>query len=150
MLKKMKYLIILILALFMLSCGSKKVVTQYKEVQKIDTIYKTVTKNVIKAFRDTINIESPCDSNGILKPFKHVIHTQKAKIILSNENGKINLKINLDSIVDARVNEFKSNYKVDTQIKEVLKVRYKIPIWAFISVAINGLLIFIIAKTRFS
>jgi len=130
---------ILILLLFT-SCTAKKIVTQTKEVIVNDTIILTKDRIVTKAVNDTILIESPCDSLGILKPFKQRLKTAQGQITIQSKNNVIEATINLDSIVQSIEKRYESK-TVDTKEKsDTLKIKYKTPIWLVLSLVFSVLL----------
>ena len=86
------------------------------EVKSTDTIYKTEIVKVSEPVFNEVFIESPCDSLGNLKPINIVTHTPKAKVVLKSVKNNLKLEVNIDSIVDSRVNEFKSSHKSEKQI----------------------------------
>lgn len=137
-------------AFFFNSCGTKKTITKYRDKIVHDTIIKNVTKMVTKQIKDTITIEEPCDSLGNLKDFERIIKNDKAKVKVSNNKGKLQVEVNIDSLVNSRVEQFKSNYKVDTLIKEKEVVRNRIPFWIWITLGISLILNAIFIKKEFT
>ena len=137
-------------AFFFNSCGTKRVVTEYRDKIVHDTIIKNVTKMVTKQIKDTITIEEPCDSLGNLKDFERIIKNDKAKVKVSNNKGKLQVEVNIDSLVNSRVEQFKSNYKADTIIKEKEVVRNRIPFWIWITLGISLILNAIFIKKEFT
>jgi len=107
----MKKIIYIAVIALLFSCGSKKVITEFKEVIVKDTITEFKDRIVTKAIRDTLFVEDPCDSLGILKNFKQTINTGSAKVVLENKNGNIQATVNIDSLVNERVEKYKSNFK---------------------------------------
>lgn len=139
----LKYSIVILL--LFTSCTSKKIVTQTKEVVVNDTIILTKDRIVTKAVNDTILIDSPCDSLGILKPFKERLKTTQGEITIQSKNNVLEATINLDSIVQSIEKRYESK-TVDTKEKsDTLKVKYKTPLWLVLSlvfsVIINVLLL---------
>lgn len=137
-------------AFFFNSCGTKKTITEYRDKIVHDTIIKNVTKMVTKQIKDTITIEEPCDSLGNLKDFERIIKNEKAKVKVSNNKGKLQVEVNIDSLVNSRVEQFKSNYKSDTLIKEKEVVRNRIPFWIWITLSISLILNAIFIKKEFT
>ena len=131
----LKYSIIILL--LFTSCTAKKIVTQTKEVIVNDTIILTKDRIVTKAVNDTILIESPCDSLGILKPFKQRLKTAQGQITIQSKNNVIEATINLDSIVQSIEKRYESK-TVDTKEKsDTLKVKYKTPLWLVLSLVFS-------------
>ena len=144
-----KIIIIIILVLFAYSCASKKVVTEFKEVVKLDSIYIVKDRFITQKVTDTLIVENPCDTvTGVLKDFEKEISTNNAKVTLKSVKGSIQVSVNIDSIVSSKITEFKQNYKSDVQIKEVEIIRYKTPLWLWMLVGIEGLIIFLLLKLK--
>ena len=134
----LKYSIVILL--LFTSCTAKKIVTQTKEVIVNDTIILTKDRIVTKAVNDTILIESPCDSLGILKPFKERLKTAQGEITIQSKNNVLEATINLDSIVQSIEKRYESK-TVDTKEKSnTLKVKYKTPLWLVLSLVFSVLL----------
>jgi 16S rRNA C967 or C1407 C5-methylase (RsmB/RsmF family) len=134
----LKYSIVILL--LFTSCTAKKIVTQTKEVVVNDTIILTKDRIVTKAVNDTILIDSPCDSLGILKPFKERLKTAQGEITIQSKNNVLQATINLDSIVQSIQKRYESK-TVDTKEKsDTLKVKYKTPLWLVLSLVFSVLL----------
>ena len=139
----LKYSIVILL-LFS-SCTAKKIITQTKEVIVNDTIILTKDRIVTKAVNDTILIESPCDSTGILKPFRERLKTTQGTITIKSNKNVIEANINLDSIVQSIEKRYESK-TIDVKEKsDTLKVKYRTPVWLVLSlifsVVVNLLLL---------
>jgi len=139
----LKYSIVILL-LFS-SCTAKKIITQTKEVIVNDTIILTKDRIITKAVNDTILIESPCDSTGILKPFRERLNTTQGTITIKSNNNVIEANINLDSIVQSIEKRYESK-TIDVKEKsDTLKVKYRTPVWLVLSlifsVVVNLLLL---------
>ncbi len=142
----MKKLIILLLILS--SCKVKETTVEYKDKIVRDTVYKNVTKTILKPIRDTLLIEEPCDTNGVLKPFKTTLKNEKATIVIENIKGNIKATVDIDSILQVKEQEYKSKYKSKVEIKEVEIVKYKVPFYHWLIHIICGLVIFLLLKLR--
>ena len=110
-------LVLLISSLFY-SCKSRKVIS---EITKTDTIYKSEIIKITPAQLNTIKIESVCDSLGRLKSFNYTFTNGSVKTVLKTIKDTLYLESNVDSIVNSKVNEYKSSITKDKQviIKEV-------------------------------
>ena len=145
-----KIIIIIILGLFAYSCASKKVVTEFKEVVKLDSIYIVKDRFITQKVTDTLVVENPCDTiTGKLKDFSKEIRTNNAKIKLSSVKGTIQVSVNIDSIVNSRITEFKQNYKIEKEIKEVKITKYKTPLYLWMLIIIEGLIIFLLIRFKY-
>ena len=145
----MKKLIILLLLFFFTSCISKKLVTEYKERIKVDTIYKTKTIKEVQAFRDTLTIENPCDTiTGNLKPFKQFISTKQGKVSIQGKNNVITAEIDLNGYKEVLEETYKTKY--DSFIKNYNKevIKYRTPFWVWIYIVSSALIIFLLLKIR--
>ena len=123
------------------SCKPSKVTTIVSEKIRIDTIrdYKVITK--YNAIHDTLTIENPCDSLGILTTFYSKITLPQGKVIIRSYKGKIQATINIDSI--ASVYEKKYRYKETSNVTNSSNIVTKtvIPSWAIITILIESLII---------
>ena len=136
---------LLILLLFF-GCASKKTVTEIKEVVKRDSIFITNDRYITKQINDTITIKAPCDSLGRLKDFDRVIKSNSVKVGLKSIKGNIQATINIDSLVNSRISEFKQNYQSKTEIKIKEVVRYKTPLWLILLAICEGLVIVLLLR----
>ena len=139
---------IFLLLFFFVGCVAKRTTIEYKERVVKDTIYTETIKTVFKDVKETLYIDSPCDSVGILKPFEKTIITPKATIKLYSEKGSIKVDVNIDSIVDLRISEFQKNYKREIQTKEVEIIRYRYPMWLVLTAIISTLLCLLLLKSK--
>jgi len=139
---------IFLLLFFFISCVAKKSTIEYKERIIKDTIYKELIKTVFKPVKEVLYVDSPCDSLGVLKPFEKIVITPKARVKLFSEKGSIKVEVNIDSIIDLREKEFKSNYQSIKEQKSVDVVRYKYPIWMIITLLISVLLNVLLLKNK--
>lgn len=145
---KTKIYYIILLIFFFSSCGSKKTFTEYKERVIKDTIYKSVTKTVLKSIKDTLLIEQPCDSLGGLKPFKTTLKNEKASIIIENVKGDIKATVNIDSILNVKEEYYRSKYKSKIEYKEKIIVKYKTPFWIWVYIVLSALVIFLLFRFK--
>ena len=140
-----KIALILLITVSISSCTSKKKIVEYRDRIQKDTITLFKDRVISKPVKEIVTIEEPCDSTGILKDFSRTIKTEKAKVVVSNNAGKLEVKVDIDSIVDTRVSEFKKSYKKDIQIKEKEVIKFRIPFWVWIIISLSiGLNVFLI------
>ena len=144
----MKKIILLVLIGIFYNCRSKKVVTEFKEVVKRDSIYIIKDRYITKSINDTIVIDKACDSLGNLKSFDRVIKTNNLKISLKSVKGTIQATVNVDSIVNSKIQEFKQNYQTKTEIKEVEIIRYRTPFYHWLIHVLCALVIFLLLRIR--
>lgn len=100
--------------LFLGSCKSTHI--QQSEI-KHDSIFvqKIITK--YDKLIDTIMIDNPCDSNGILLPFRERIKAQQGNVSIEAKNGKLRAVVHYYPMVSS------DNYRVD--YKYITKTVYK-------------------------
>ena len=143
----MKNKLLFIILIIFSGCVAKKTTTEFKEVVKRDSIYIIKDRFITQKVVDTLVVESPCDSiTGKLKDFEKEIRTPQAKITLRSVKGAIQVSVNIDSIVNSKVREFKLNYKAEKEIKEVETVIFRTPFWMWLVIIIEGLIIFLLLR----
>ena len=147
MIKRLFFFTVLFISL-LTSCVAKKTVTEYKEVVKMDSIYITNDRYITKQVNDTILIEQPCDTLGNLKDFDRQIHSGGVKVSLKSVNGNIKATVDIDSIVNSKITEFKQNYKSEVQIKEIVIVRNRVPLWVYTTILLQSLIILLLFKFK--
>lgn len=128
--------------IFIQSCKPQKSVIIEKEKIRVDTIrdYKIITK--FNAVYDTLIIENPCDSTGILNTFYSKITVPQGKIIIRSYKGNIQATINIDSIENVYRNMYASSLSTDKLISNKEKVTNIIPTWCILTIIFQGLIIF--------
>lgn len=125
------------------SCKAPQSVTVYKDVVKVDTVREIRTVTKFEAVHDTMTIDNPCDSTGILNTFYSKIKIPQGQVIIRTVRGKIQATVNIDSI--AQVYESKYRSKKDTNVTNISKIVTKnvIPKWAIWFMAVTSLLSFL-------
>lgn len=146
---KNKTITLVLLVFLASSCRSKKTITEFKEVVRIDTLEIIKEREIVKRFTDTLTIESPCDSLGNLKPFKQVISTTQGKVSIQSNNGNITAKIDLKEHINEKFNERKVSVKENNEIKKEVIIKYRIPLWIWLIIGLQSLVIFLLIKQRF-
>tara|TARA_R110000822_G_scaffold89740_6_gene207648 strand:+ start:1185 stop:1628 length:444 start_codon:yes stop_codon:yes gene_type:complete len=146
MIKRIFFFTLLFISLFY-SCVAKKTTTEYKEIIKRDSVYIIKNRFITQKVVDTLIVKQPCDViTGKLKEFEKEIRTNNAKVTLKSVKGNIQVSVNIDSIVSSKIQEFKLNYKTEKEIKEVEKIIYRTPLWVWLVILIESLIIFILVK----
>ena len=143
----LKYSIVFLL--LFTSCTAKKVITQTKEVIKNDTIIVTKDRYITKAVNDTIIIESPCDSLGVLKPFKERLKTAQGQITIQSKNNVLEATINLDSIVQSIEKRYESKTVDTVQKSDTLKIKYRTPVWLVLSLVFSVIINLLLLRFKF-
>ena len=133
-------LAILLLLLTIISCKTSKVETQ-KSIIKIDTFRTEKIVHIYNSVRDTLIIENPCDSLGLLTRFYSKITIPQGKIIIRSYKGTIKATIDIDSIKNVYEKQYQSKLKENEHITFERIVKEVIPTWAILTMLIQGLLI---------
>ena len=137
----MKNNILIIFALIIVaSCKPAKVVTISEKI-RIDTVRDYKLEIRYNAVHDTLLIENPCDSTGILNDFYSKITLPQGKIIIRSYKGKIQATVNIDSI--RSVYEKKYRYMETSDVKNSTKIVTKVtyPSWLVTAFILESLLI---------
>jgi hypothetical protein len=139
----------LLLLIITVSCRPTKTVTEYKEVIRVDTFKTTRTEKIFQAVHDTLTIDNPCDSSGILSTFYSKIKLPQGQVIIRSIRGKIEATVDIDSI--AQVYEDKYRNKSDSKVStnKVDTIRYMVPTWAIIVILIESAIIILYAYFKF-
>lgn len=146
----LKYLLGILSISLMFSCKPLQNVTTTKEIVRIDTVrdYKVITK--FNAIHDTLTIENPCDSSGILTSFYSRIRIPQGKVIVRSVRGKIQATVDIDSIESVYETKYKSLVrKSDTNTQKFVRTNV-IPKWAIWFMAISGVLSFLYIRDKVS
>lgn len=133
-------LAILLLLLTIISCKTSKVETQ-KSIIKIDTFRTEKIVHIYNSVKDTLIIENPCDSLGLLTRFYSKITIPQGKIIIRSYKGTIKATIDIDSIKNVYEKQYQSKLKENENITFERIVKEVIPTWAILTMLIQGLLI---------
>ena len=133
--------LLLFIILMAASCKPSKVVTVVSEKIRIDTIINEKVIVKFNAIHDTLTIENPCDSAGILTTFYSKITLPQGKIIIRSYRGKIQATVNIDSIrsVYEKKYRYMETSDVTNSSKIVTKVTY--PSWLVTAFILESLLI---------
>jgi hypothetical protein len=139
----------LFLFLGIISCKPSKVTTIVSEKIRIDTIlnYKVITK--YNAIHDTLTIENPCDSTGILTRFYSKITIPQGRIIIRSYKGSIKATIDIDSIKSIYEKQYQSRLKDSQHLTFERIVREVVPTWAILTIIIQGVLILVWVYFKF-
>ena len=141
-------LAILLLLLTIISCKTSKVETQ-KSIIKIDTFRTEKIVHIYNSVRDTLIIENPCDSLGLLTRFYSKITIPQGKIIIRSYKGTIKATIDIDSIKNVFEKQYQSKLKENENITFERIVKEVIPKWAILTMIIQGVLIFVWVYFKF-
>lgn len=142
--------LIFLLLIFAVSCKPAQTVTVYKDVVKTDTLrdIKTITK--FQAIHDTLTIENPCDSSGILTTFYSKIRVPQGKVVVRSLRGKIQAIVDIDSIESVYRDKYKSKLADSTYKSDKVIRTNEIPKWVIWFMAITGVLSFLYIREKVS
>ena len=137
----MKKLTFLFILSCIISCKPSKVTTIVSEKIRIDTIrdYKVITK--YNAIHDTLIIDNPCDSLGLLNTFYSKITLPQGKVIIRSYKGSIKATIDIDSIANVYEKKYRNMETSDVTNSSKIVTRNIIPSWAVITILIESLII---------
>jgi len=136
----MKKLTFLFILFAIISCKTSKVENQ-KTIIKVDTFRTEKIVHIYDSVKDTLIVENPCDSSGILTRFYSKITIPQGRIIIRSYKGSIKATIDIDSIKNIYEKQYQSRLKDNKHITFERIVREVIPTWAIIIMLIQGLLI---------
>lgn len=139
----MKNNVLIIFALIIFaSCKPSKVVTVVSEKIRIDTVreYKVITQ--FNAVNDTLIIDNPCDSAGILNTFYSKITLPQGKIVIKSYRGKIQATVNIDSIRSVYENKYRNKETSDNKVSEKIITKVTYPMWLIVAFIFESLIIF--------
>lgn len=136
----MRILTILFILFTIVSCRTSKVESQ-KTIIQVDTFRTEKIVHVFNSIKDTLIIENPCDSSGILTRFYSKITIPQGHVIIRSYKGTIKATIDLDSIKNIYEKQYQSRLKDNQHITFERIVREVVPTWAIITMLIQGLLI---------
>ena len=134
-----KYLIIAIV--LFASCKPAKTIIKESTVVKYDTIHTTDVIYKTKAIRDSIIIENPCDSAGILTTFYSKFVIPQGTITLRSTRGRIEAKIDIDSIESVYKSKYQLSKSDNVQISNKEVIKNVVPAWAIITIFFESVII---------
>jgi hypothetical protein len=137
----MKKITLLFILFSVISCKPSKVTTIVSEKIRIDTIrdYKVITK--FNAVYDTLIIENPCDSIGILKTFYSKITVPQGKIIIRSYRGNIQATVNIDSIENVYQNKYRNKETSNVTNSKKIVTTNIIPAWCILTIIFETFII---------
>jgi hypothetical protein len=141
--------LILLLFVIVASCRPVKTVTEYKEVVRVDTFKIERSAKILPAVHDTLIIDNPCDSSGILSTFYSKIKIPQGQVIIRSVRGKIEASVNIDSIAHVYEDKYRSKSESSVKTKDVEVIRYMVPTWAIITILIESAIILLYAYFKF-
>jgi hypothetical protein len=146
----MKNIIFILSILLIVSCKPLQNATVTKEIIRIDTVrdYKVITK--FNAVHDTLTIENPCDSSGILTNFYSRIRIPQGKVVVRSVQGNIQATVGIDSIESVYETKYRSLIRKNAKNKQIFVEKNVIPKWVIWFMAISGVLSFLYIREKVS
>lgn len=143
-----KYLIILIV--LFASCKPAKTIIKESTVVKYDTIHTSDVIYKTNAVHDSIIIENPCDSAGILTAFYSKFVIPQGTITLRSTRGRIEAKIDIDSIESVYKSKYQLSKSDNVRISNKEVIKNVVPAWAIITIFFESVIIiaYVFYKTR--
>jgi hypothetical protein len=141
--------LILLLFVIIASCRPVKTVTEYKEVVRVDTFKIERSAKILPAVHDTLIIDNPCDSSGILSTFYSKIKIPQGQVVIRSVRGKIQASVDIDSIAHVYEDKYRSKSESSVKTKDVEVIRYMVPTWAIITILIESAIILLYAYFKF-
>jgi len=145
----MKKIFFLLLLITTISCRPVKTVTEYKEVVRVDTFKTTRTEKIFQAVHDTLTIDNPCDSSGILSTFYSKIKIPQGQVTIRSVRGKIEASVDIDSIAHVYEDKYRSKSESSIHTKNVEVIRYIVPTWAIVVIILETAIILLYAYFKF-
>jgi hypothetical protein len=147
--KNLIYLFGIIPICLALSCKPTKVVTNIKEIVTHDTIRDTRIVERFKYVQDTLVIDNPCDSAGILTTFYSKLSAPQGTVIIRSYKGKIQATVSLDSMKQVYEARYKSFVGKNVEIREKLVVKNVIPSWIIVALFFESMIILLYLYFKF-
>ena len=145
----MKKIFFLLLLITTISCRPAKTVTEYKEVVRVDTFKIERSAKILPAVHDTLTIDNPCDSSGILSTFYSKIKIPQGQVVIRSVRGKIEASVDIDSIAHVYEDKYRSKSESSVHTKNVEIIKYRVPTWAMITILIESLIIAVFIYLKF-
>lgn len=138
----MKKLILLIFALIIVaSCKSTKLTNTVTEKVRIDTLRDTTIITKLQAVHDTLTIDNPCDSAGLLTAFYSKIRLPQGQVIIRTVRGKIQATVDIDSIQSVYKNMYRAKENTLSQISTKIVTKTEYPAWLITAFIFETLII---------
>ncbi len=106
---RFKAFMLILLILLLSGCKAKKPTVITQTIR--DTINIETVRTIQVPVERIITISSPCDSLGVLKDFKQTLVDGKVKVVIRSVNNTIVAEVNIDSIKEVWVREFKGEVR---------------------------------------
>lgn len=147
--KNLTYLFGILFITLAVSCRTKQVVTQTLTTTVHDTIRDVRIVERFKPVHDTLIVDNPCDSAGILTTFYSKLSAPQGTVIIRSYKGKIQATVSLDSMKQVYESKYRSLVGKSVQTKEKLVVKNVIPVWIIMVVFFESMIILIYLYFKF-
>jgi hypothetical protein len=127
--------------IFLNSCRTKQLVTNTLITTLHDTIrdYKVITR--FKPIHDTMTIENPCDSTGLLTRFYTSLTIPSGRVVIMSYKGSIKATVDVDSIANVYDSKYRAKYNNEVKFFEKVVVKNVIPMWIIITIFFESIII---------
>jgi len=134
-----------LVAALLTSCYAKKNVVDTTVVQKSDTVVSYKEKIVYKSVKDTMYVENPCDSLGVLRDFQRSVITPQGTVEIKSDRGSVKAVVNLIDTQDIKEESVITSV-VDTKTDRVEEiVKYRTPFWLILyAIGVTALCLFLL------
>jgi len=129
------------LFIFLLGC---KTIKQSVQTDNKDSVRIEIREVKIPSVNDTITIENPCDSLGLISRFKSLNSYGQGKVLVESKQGKLKVYIKLKEYITKDSLVYKYKYITKTEYKEVEKKNF--PYWI---IFLAGGLILVLIQLKF-
>lgn len=130
-----KTLMIILVIVILSSCKAK---TVYKREIVHDTIVEVRIERILQPYETIVEIESPCDSLGNLKPIFFESKGEGKTISIKSVGNKIEIIEKVDTVIVYK-DVFKEHISTSDNL-EIKEIRY-IPKWVWYSLGLNLILL---------
>lgn len=131
---------IVFLSILFTSCRSSKVFDREEKI-RIDTIidYKISTQSL--PIHDTLTIENPCDSSGLLARFYSSLTIPSGRLKIMSQGQSIKATIDIDSVINTSNSKYKSNQTGEIKFYEKTVIKEVVPSWAILVILFESIII---------
>ena len=125
----MRKFLILLACIGLSSCKHTKTLTEYKETLRIDTIKTEKIVEKFKAVHDTLTIQNPCDSSGLLSTFYSRLILPNGSVTIKSDKGQIKATIDIDSMRQEIENNYRNSQVKWIEYKDKEVIKEVVPTW---------------------
>lgn len=137
----MRSIKLLIFALIIFASCKSTQSTSLVEKLRVDTIREVTTIEKFRAIHDTLLIENPCDSLGILTRFYSRITIPMGSVTITSQRGKIKAVVDVDSVINMSTSKYQSKNDSEIKFYEKIIVKDVVPTWAIVTIFLESLII---------